>query len=141
MVPFLVVFWGTTLLGIGGSSTNDAGMGMARALGYRLLNENGEELIGKGADLNDLHRIDSTQVMEGLRDVKFEVACDVDNPLYGSNGAAYIYSPQKGASDHVVKVLDSGLKHFSSVVDNQFGKDLHGISGAGKNHHAADRRH
>lgn len=119
------------ILGIGGSATNDAGMGMAKALGFRFFDENRIELEGKGADLNKLHSIDSTHVIDDLAEIRFEVACDVDNPLFGSNGAAYIYSPQKGASPEVVEELDAGLQNFNSVVNAQYGKDLQSISGAG----------
>ena len=119
------------ILGIGGSSTNDAGMGMARALGFRFFDAEGAELEGKGRDLIRLHRIDPTNAMEEIAQVKFEVACDVDNPLYGSNGAAHVYSPQKGASPEVVEELDKGLRKFSSVVESQYGIDLQDIEGAG----------
>lgn len=119
------------ILGIGGSSTNDAGMGMARALGFRFFDAEGAELEGKGRDLIRLHRIDPTNAMEEIAQVKFEVACDVDNPLYGSNGAAYVYSPQKGASPEIVEELDNGLRKFSSVVESQYGIDLQDIAGAG----------
>lgn len=119
------------ILGIGGSSTNDAGMGMAIALGYRFFDEEGDELDGKGGDLSRLHSIDSLNVIEALNDTDFEVACDVDNPLFGKNGAAYIYSPQKGASSEVVEELDKGLQNFNVVVNAQFGKDLQSIPGAG----------
>ncbi len=119
------------ILGIGGSSTNDAGMGMARALGFRFFDEKGYELEGKGSDLNKLYSIESSQIIEELAAVKFEVACDVDNPLFGLNGAAYIYSPQKGASPAVVEELDKGLQNFNSVVKKQYGKDLQSIPGTG----------
>lgn len=119
------------ILGIGGSSTNDAGMGMAKALNYRFYDENKEELEGKGQDLNRLAFIDDSDVSMLLRKVKFEVACDVDNPLHGLNGAAYIYSPQKGADTETVQKLDEGLQNFSSVVTKQYNINLQSIPGAG----------
>lgn len=119
------------IIGIGGSSTNDAGMGMARALGYRFLDQEGNELEGRGRDLEKLHSIDSFNRLEALADVRFEVACDVDNPLFGPHGAAKVYSPQKGASPEVVQQLDSGLQNFNSVVNKQFGFDLQSIPGTG----------
>lgn len=119
------------ILGIGGSSTNDAGMGMASALGFRFFDEQGNELYGKGDDLNKLYSIDSLYVNEALTNVKFEVACDVDNPLFGPNGAAYIYSPQKGATPQIVEELDKGLQNFNKVVKKQYGKDLQNIPGSG----------
>ncbi len=119
------------ILGIGGSSTNDAGMGMARALGYRFLDKNGETLDGCGKDLNRLKTIDNSEVVAGLSNVKFEIACDVDNPLFGKNGAAFIYAPQKGASAEVVIELDKGLQNFSKVAYSQLGINLQNIEGAG----------
>ncbi|BAX80266.1 glycerate kinase [Labilibaculum antarcticum] len=119
------------ILGIGGSATNDAGLGMARALGYTFLNEKKEGLKGIGADLILLNSIDSSAIHPRLNEVKFEVACDVDNPLYGENGAAYIYSPQKGATPEMVLKLDAGLQNFNEVVKKQFEADLQEISGAG----------
>ncbi len=119
------------ILGIGGSSTNDAGMGMARALGFRFFDKNKTELLGRGEDLNKLEFIDTSEVDLKIKSVRFKVACDVDNPLYGLNGAAYIYSPQKGASPEIVKELDLGLQSFNNVVKDQFGKDLQSIPGAG----------
>ncbi len=119
------------ILGIGGSSTNDAGMGMAKALGFRFYDSEGNELRGKGEDLNKLAFIDTSEVHPKLKSVHFKVACDVDNPLYGPNGAAFIYSPQKGASPKIVEELDRGLQNFNKVVIEQFCKDLQSIPGAG----------
>lgn len=119
------------ILGIGGSSTNDAGMGMARALGFRFLDESGKSLNGCGKDLNQLKSIESSEVIEGLTEIKFEIACDVDNPLFGPNGAAYIYAPQKGADYQMVQELDNGLQNFDEVINTQFGLKLQGIEGAG----------
>ncbi|NPD46263.1 glycerate kinase [Lentimicrobium sp. S6] len=119
------------ILGIGGSATNDAGMGMARALGYRFYDLNHEELLGKGEDLNRLMHIDTTSVSPTLKDIKFHVACDVDNPLFGENGAAHIYAPQKGAHAPMVATLDGGLQNFSNIINNQFNFDLQNIAGAG----------
>lgn len=119
------------ILGIGGSATNDAGMGMARALGYQFYDINGKEVSGIGEDLNQLAKIDKSNALPKLKNVKFEVACDVDNPLYGENGAAHIYSPQKGATPEMVLALDAGLRNFNEIVKNQFVVDLQEISGAG----------
>lgn len=119
------------ILGIGGSATNDAGLGMARALGYSFKGTDEENLRGVGADLIWLTFIDDSNVHSRLKDVSFEVACDVDNPLYGERGAAYIYSPQKGASPEMVLELDAGLQNFSEIVKSQYDIDLQEISGAG----------
>lgn len=119
------------ILGIGGSATNDAGMGMARALGVQFYNKNNEKLSGRGDDLIHLNFIDNSSAHPRLKEVKFDVACDVDNPLYGLNGAAFVYSPQKGATPEMVSQLDFGLRHFNDVVKRQFEINLQEISGAG----------
>lgn len=119
------------ILGIGGSATNDAGMGMARALGYRFFNQSGNELLGCGQDLNTLAVIDDLGVIPELKHAQFKVACDVVNPLYGKNGAAYIYGAQKGATYPMVKKLDLGLKNFNAVVKKKYGVDLQKVKGAG----------
>lgn len=119
------------LVGIGGSATNDAGMGMMRALGCRFLDSEGRELDGTGGTLSKVEEIDPSSLAEGLKDSEFIVACDVDSPLYGPAGAAYVFSPQKGADKDMVKSLDEGLRHFSSVVKSATGKDVSELPGAG----------
>lgn len=119
------------ILGIGGSATNDAGLGMARALGYTFFDKDNSELKGSGEDLIHLSSIDNSVIHPRLKEVKFEVACDVDNPLYGKNGAAHIYSSQKGATPEMILELDVGLQHFNEVVKNQFEVDLQEINGTG----------
>ena len=105
------------LIGIGGSATNDAGMGMLEALGYRFYDCKGHLVAGCGARLERVAHIDASGAMPELKECLLEVACDVKNPLYGPQGAAHIYAPQKGASPHVVERLDEGLKNFASVVN------------------------
>lgn len=119
------------LVGIGGSATNDAGMGMMRALGCRFLDGDGKELDGTGASLIKVEDIDVSCVAEGLNESEFIVACDVDSPLYGPKGAAFVFSPQKGADPDMVVELDRGLEHFVSVVKSVTGRDIAGIPGAG----------
>ena len=105
------------LIGIGGSATNDAGMGMLEALGYRFYDCKGHLVAGCGARLERVAQIDASYAMPELKECLLEVACDVKNPLYGPQGAAHIYAPQKGASPEVVERLDEGLKNFASVVN------------------------
>lgn len=119
------------ILGIGGSATNDAGVGMFRALGYRFFNEKGEEIFGGGEILSQIAKIDTENVIKELKECKFMVACDVDNPFYGPKGAAEIYSRQKGASEEMVKILDKGLKDFSEILKKSFGKEISEVKGAG----------
>lgn len=119
------------VLGLGGSATNDAGMGMAAALGYRFLDKDGNELEPVGRNLAGIDRIDPSNAFSGLTRPDVRVACDVDNPLYGSDGAAHVYGPQKGASPQEVEQLDRGLVRFASVVKDQMGKDTETAPGAG----------
>ncbi|MEO9510922.1 MAG: glycerate kinase [Flavobacteriaceae bacterium] len=121
----------TIILGIGGSATNDGGMGMATALGYRFLDKNGNEIKPEGKNLGYVNKIDTKEVNEKLSQVEFKIACDVTNPFYGEDGAAKIYGPQKGASLDEVELLDRGLVHFASVIQDTFGIDVQKISGAG----------
>ena len=119
------------LVGIGGSATNDAGMGMMRALGCRFLDAEGKELDGTGSSLINVEDIDVSCLAEGLNESEFIVACDVDSPLYGPKGAAFVFSPQKGADSVMVDALDKGLEHFASVVRHVMGRDVAEIPGAG----------
>lgn len=119
------------VLGIGGSATNDAGMGMASALGYQFLDKKGNQLSPIGANLTQVAKIDVSNVLQELKNIKIKVACDVNNPFYGKDGAAHIYAPQKGASPVEVVVLDNGLQHFAKIVHRQFGIDVQDIPGAG----------
>lgn len=119
------------LLCIGGSATNDAGVGLLRALGYRFIDIEGNELIGGGEVLQHIHKIDDTQVLPQLSETHITVACDVDNPLWGTNGAAHIFAPQKGASPAMVCELDNGLRHFCNIIRQFNGKDVSTIPGGG----------
>ncbi|WP_069649234.1 glycerate kinase [Caloranaerobacter ferrireducens] len=119
------------IIGIGGSATNDAGVGMAQALGIRFLDENGEEIGFGGKELIRIKEIDISGLDKRILKTRIKVACDVTNPLYGPNGAAFVYAPQKGADEEMVKLLDRNLKHFAEVVKNQLGIDVQNIPGAG----------
>ena len=119
------------IVGIGGSATNDCGVGMLQALGFEFYDEN-DNLVGLGGKvLNQIKRIKTDNKLKELDECNFKIACDVNNPLYGENGAAYIYGPQKGATEEIVKELDKGLKNFAEVVKNDLGKDIAHIEGAG----------
>lgn len=118
-------------IGIGGSATNDAGMGMLRALGYRFADASGNPLEGRGSDLSRVVRIDVSGADPRLRESSFTVACDVGNPLFGPNGAAYVFAPQKGADEETVMQLDIGLRDFASVIMRDMRVDVSSIPGAG----------
>lgn len=119
------------ILGIGGSATNDCGIGMAMALGYRFLDYNGNQVVPVGKNLSEIVAIDDSKVNKKLNDVIFKIACDVTNPLYGKHGAAYVYAKQKGADEKDIKMLDRGLKDFSAVLNEKFKIKSQEISGAG----------
>lgn len=104
------------LIGIGGSATNDGGIGMLSALGFRFSKENGEEICPIGEGLKDLVRIDATFVPKGLLQCSFQIACDVENPLYGENGASLIYGFQKGGNKEMLSQMDLWMKRYSELV-------------------------
>ena len=113
------------ILGLGGSATNDCGTGILSALGIRFYTRENVEIKNIcGGNLCDVARIDTSDLSEKLLKTQFVIACDVDNPLVGENGAAYVYAPQKGATKEGVIFLDNCLRHFASVIESQFGKDI-----------------
>ena len=119
------------IIGIGGSATNDGGAGMARALGTRFLNSDGQEIGEGGGALSDLAAIDLSRLDSRLADVKIEVACDVDNPLIGPKGASAIYGPQKGATPVIVNQLDENLAHYAAIIEKDLGVKIADVPGAG----------
>lgn len=119
------------LIGIGGSATNDGGAGMVHALGGRLLDEEGNELLFGGGELGRLASIDLSGFDPRLKDVQVEVACDVTNPLCGPTGASNVFGPQKGATPEMIKQLDNNLHHYANVIKEQLGKDIRDMPGAG----------
>ena len=104
------------ILAIGGSATNDAGMGMATALGYGFLDKNGQKLLPVGENLIKIDRIERGNTIFDTSKIKVEVMCDVKNPLFGTNGAAYVYTRQKGATSADIEQLDKGLRHFADKM-------------------------
>lgn len=106
----------TIILCIGGSATNDGGTGMAAALGVRFYDEQGRRLQPNGGNLIQIRRVDRSQVLPAVRTTTFRVACDVQNPLYGPTGAAFVYAPQKGAAPGQLPLLDAGLRQLAAVV-------------------------
>jgi glycerate kinase len=116
------------ILGLGGSATNDAGIGILAALGFRFINKAGEELTAVGGDLL---KIDTIIPPATLPSVYFEIAADVENPLFGPMGAAYVYGPQKGADPEMVKQLDLGLQNMAAIIASKFGKQVATFPGSG----------
>lgn len=119
------------IIGIGGSATNDAGMGMIQALGGKFLDKQGNLLGQGGAELQKLHHLDLSELDSRLTECSFQVACDVSNPLIGENGASRIYAPQKGATNEDVELLENALTNYSQVIENHFDKSISEITGVG----------
>jgi glycerate 2-kinase len=119
------------ILTVGGSATNDAGIGMASALGYEFLDSNDKILEPIGKNLIEISKIITQNIHPNLTKTKFIVATDVSNTFYGKEGAAYVFSPQKGADSNGVKNLDLGLRNISALIKKEFNIDLQTISGSG----------
>ena len=119
------------LIGIGGSATNDCGIGMANALGYKFLDENNNELEAIAENMIKVSSIDDSNVDKRIFDIKINVACDVKNPLYGENGATAIYGKQKGVTEESFDILDNGLKNIARIVKEKFNKEIDYIEGSG----------
>lgn len=119
------------LIGIGGSATNDGGMGAARALGVRFLDAAGREVGQGGQDLAQVEQIDTSCIHPQLKECCITVMCDVDNPLTGPDGATYTFGPQKGAGEAMLVQLEAGMQHYAEVVRRQWGRDMDSIPGAG----------
>ena len=118
-------------LGLGGSATNDGGCGCAAALGVKFFDREGREFVPTGGTLQNIERIDPSNAAGKLKNVSICAMCDVENPLYGPTGAAYIFAPQKGADEKTVRELDEGLKNLSRVIKRDCGRDVAHVPGAG----------
>ncbi len=119
------------IVGIGGSATNDCGIGMLTALGFQFLDEQGKPVGISAGALKDVAQICTDHAMPELAECSFRVACDVTNPLCGPNGATYIYGPQKGVTDDMKEELDRDLRHFADVTKAALECDCAGMEGAG----------
>lgn len=119
------------LIGIGGSATNDGGAGMLQALGAKLYDKEGNGLVFGGAALENLFKFDLSEFDSRIKNVNIEVACDVNNPLTGLNGASHIFGPQKGATEEMVKRLDLALSNYSRIIKTQLKIDVENVPGAG----------
>lgn len=119
------------IIGIGGSATNDGGMGMAQALGYRFYDKYDNLVEKSGKYICEVARIDASSFCTDLDGLEFIIACDVNNPLCGPNGASFIYGPQKGATPEIAELLDKGLKSFAGIIKRDLKKDIADIPGSG----------
>ena len=119
------------IVGLGGSSTNDGGCGAAAAVGVKFYDKEGNEFIPVGKTLKDIDRIDLSHKAKELDNIEIITMCDIDNPMYGTKGAAYIFGPQKGADEKMVIVLDKGLKHLCDVIEKETDRNLKDVPGSG----------
>ena len=118
-------------LAIGGSATNDGGIGAMQALGIKFLDENGDELLPIGKNLEKIRKIDTSSLVFSAKEAKFSVMCDVTNTLLGKNGATHVYGPQKGATPEIVSRLESGMENYARVIYESLGIDADKIVGGG----------
>lgn len=119
------------IIGIGGSATNDGGAGMAQALGAKLLTASNEQIGPGGGHLATLNSIDLSELDQRIREMETVVACDVNNPLTGKEGASHVYGPQKGATPEMIEELDASLAHFNKIVQRDLSKSVGDVPGAG----------
>ena len=119
------------IIGLGGSSTNDGGSGMAQALGAKLLDQNNHQIPFGGGNLDKLDKIDISNLDSRLQDVKIILASDVTNPLIGKDGASRVFGPQKGATPEMVEKLENNLQHYAKIIKRDLNKDVASVSGAG----------
>ncbi len=119
------------IIGLGGSVTNDAGAGMAQALGAKFFDENDQVVQVGGGQLSHIKSIDFSKLDSRLKDTEIIIASDVNNPLCGENGASHVFAPQKGATPEMVATLDQNLKYFADLVAQKVGTDFQNIAGAG----------
>ena len=119
------------IIGIGGSATNDGGMGMVKALGGKFINKEGIELTEGGGALGELSSIDLTNFDKRISNCKIVAACDVTNKLTGENGASFVYGAQKGGSKEQLGFLDKNLQHYAAIIRNHLGIEIENINGAG----------
>ena len=119
------------IIGIGGSATNDGGIGMLKALGVKFLTKDGED-AGEGADaLGKIHFVSLEHLMPELKECDFQIACDVNNPLCGETGATYIYGKQKGVTEDRMPLVDADMKHYAKITAERIGEDYSEKEGAG----------
>lgn len=119
------------IIGIGGSATNDGGAGMAQALGAKLLTANEEQIKPGGGYLAELNSIDLFELDPRIAETETVVACDVNNPLTGEQGASHVYGPQKGATPEMIEMLDANLAHFDKILQRDLNKSVGSVPGAG----------
>lgn len=118
-------------LTLGGSATNDGGTGLLQALGIIFSDKKGNTIQCNGQSLIAIDNIDTSNLLMETKNTRFTLACDVSNPFYGKNGAAYVFARQKGATEEMIEQLDKGLENLSKVITKIIGKDISDIPGSG----------
>lgn len=119
------------ILCVGGSATNDAGAGMLQALGFELLDQEGKPIGFGGGEVGRIHQISMDHVDPRLQESSFTIACDVDNPFVGIEGASHVFGPQKGATPEMVEILDHNLTHFADIIESKYMIRIHDVPGSG----------
>lgn len=119
------------IVGLGGSCTNDGGAGAAAACGVRFSDRDGKEFLPTGGTLSRIASLDISYMNPAVRSAEIVAMCDIDNPLCGPSGAAFVFAPQKGADEAMVRLLDDGLSHLAEMIKTSLGTDITGLSGAG----------
>ena len=119
------------ILFIGGSATNDGGLGILEALGYTFFNSKGEKVKPLPINMVDIKKVDNSGSILNKKKIEIRIAADVTNPFYGPDGAAYVYAPQKGAKPMDVKLLDAGLQHLAKLIYDNSTIDIQNVAGAG----------
>ncbi|GEL77533.1 glycerate kinase [Tenuibacillus multivorans] len=119
------------IVGLGGSATNDGGLGMLTALGAKFYDKNGQQVDYFGKDLFNIHNVDLSMLDPRLKDISIQVASDVDNPLCGERGASAIFGPQKGATNEQVQRLDQALDNYAALIEQETGNEIRNVPGAG----------
>lgn len=119
------------IIGLGGSATNDGGLGMLKALGFDFIDKNGNSVSEGAKDLDKIHTVQTNNCNPELKNCRFQIACDVSNPLCGKNGATYIYGPQKGVSNEYLEIIDNAMSNYAEKVSLAIGKDFSNSNGAG----------
>lgn len=119
------------IIGLGGSSTNDGGCGAAVALGFKFLDDTNEEFLPTGETLSKIRKIDRSNIHPLVNEAQIITMCDIDNPLFGESGAAYVFGPQKGADNETVQILDKGLQNLSKCIETDLNKHVSDLPGSG----------
>ena len=119
------------IIGIGGSATNDGGIGALQALGVKFLDEKGNEIGFGGKELGKIKHIELENIDRRIKESNFIVMCDVDNPLTGDRGASFVFGPQKGATKEMLEILENGMRNYAEVIRNELGINVNEIPGAG----------